>query len=125
MKRKTPSDQKNTRSKRHKASRKKRTRKLERTPKYVEQGERNAKENKERLKYKGEYVEKSNARRKYKDAPENRPRRGHQQREANHKGSEKEEEVSRVLAGFSLTLRPRKIQISFNNRRLILASVYN
>ena len=26
-------------------------------------------------------------------APENRQKRGHQQREANHKGSEKEEEV--------------------------------
>ena len=51
--------------------------------------------------------------------------RGHQQREVNYKGSEKDEEVSRVLSGFSLTLRPRKIQTFFNNRRLILASVYN
>ena len=47
-------------------------------------------------------------------APENRLKRGHQQREANHKGSEKEEEVSRVLSGFSLTLRPRKIQNFFS-----------
>ena len=61
---------------------------------------------------------------KSKDAPENRLR-GHQQREVNYKGSEKDEEVSRVLSGFSLTLRPRKIQTFFNNRRLILASVYN
>ena len=29
---------------------------------------------------------------------------------ANYKGSEKEEKVSRDLTGFSLTLRPRKIQ---------------
>ena len=68
---------------------------------------------------------KSNARRKYKDAPENRPRRGHQQRETNYKGSEKDEEVSRVLSGFSLTLRLRKMQTFFNNRRFILASVYS
>ena len=33
----------------------------------------------------------------------------HQQREANHKGFVKDEEVSRVLSGFSLALRPRKI----------------
>ena len=58
-------------------------------------------------------------------APENKLKRGHQQREANYEGSAKEEEVSRVLSGFSLTLRPRKIQIFFTNRRLILASVYN
>ena len=32
---------------------------------------------------------------------------GHQQREANYRGSAKEEEVSRVLSGFSLTLGPR------------------
>ena len=56
---------------------------------------------------------KSKVRRKYKDAPENKLKRGHQQREANYKGSEKEEEVSRVLSGFSLTLRPRKIQTFF------------
>ena len=37
-----------------------------------------------------------------KDAPEYRLRRGHQQREANYKGSKKEEEVTRVLSGFSL-----------------------
>ena len=49
-----------------------------------------------------------------KDAPEYRLRRGHQQREANYKGSKKEEEVTRVLSGFSL------MQSS-----LILASVYN
>ena len=52
-------------------------------------------------------------------------KRGHQQREASYKGSEKEEKVSRVLSGFSLALRPRKIQSFFTNRRLILASVYN
>ena len=46
-------------------------------------------------------------------------------REANHKGSEKEKEVNCVLSGFSLTLRPRKIQTFFPNLRLILASVYN
>ena len=48
-----------------------------------------------------------------KRSPENRLKRGHQQREANREGSEKEEEVSRVLSGFSLTLRPRKIQNFF------------
>ena len=62
--------------------------------------------------------------RKYKDPPENRLRRDHQQR-ANYKGSEKDQAVSRVISGFSLTLRLRKIQTYFNNRRLILASVYN
>ena len=47
-------------------------------------------------------------------APENRLKRGHQHREANHKGSEREEkEVSRVLSGFSVTLRLRKIQRFF------------
>ena len=51
--------------------------------------------------------------------------RGHQQREANYKGFEKNEVVRRVLSGFSLTLRPRKIQTFFNNRCLIPASVYN
>ena len=66
------------------------------------------KENKKRHNYKGEYLAKSNARRKYKDVPENRLRRGHQQREASYKGSEKDEEVSRVLSRFSLTLRPKK-----------------
>ena len=69
------------------------------------------------------YRRAGNARKKYKDAPENRLIGGHQQREANYKGPEKEEEVSRVLSGFSLTLRPRKIQTFFTNRRLILASV--
>ena len=58
-------------------------------------------------------------------APENKVKRGHHQREANHKGSEKEEEVSRVSSEFSLTLRPKKIQTFFPNLRLILASVYN
>ena len=67
----------------------------------------------------------SNARRKYKDAPENRLCGGHQQREANFKEYEKEEEVSHVLSGFSLSLRLRKIQMFFTSRRLILASVYN
>ena len=51
---------------------------------------------------KGEYLVKSNVRRKYKDAPENRLKRGHQQIEGKYKGSEKEEEVSRVLSGFLL-----------------------
>ena len=83
------------------------------------------KENKKRLKSKGEYLTKSNARRKYKDAPENRLKRGHQQREANHKGSEKEEEVSRALSGFPLTLRSRKMQTFLTNRRLILAFGHN
>ena len=59
-------------------------------------------------------------------APENRLKRGHQQREANYEGSAKEEEVSRVLSGFSLMLRPRKNSNFFvTNRRLILASVFN
>ena len=54
-------------------------------------------------------------------------KRGHQQREANYKGSEKEEGVSCVLSGFSLSPRPRKIQtfFFFTNRRLILAWVFN
>ena len=46
-------------------------------------------------------------------APENRLKRSHQHREANHKGSKKEEEVIRVLSGFSVTLRLRKIQRFF------------
>ena len=58
-------------------------------------------------------------------APANGQKRGQQQREANYKGSEREEEVSRVLAEFSLTLRPRKIQTFFTNCRLILASGHN
>ena len=45
---------------------------------------------------------------KIQRAPENRLKRGHQHREANHKGSEKEE-VIRVLSRFSVTLRLRKI----------------
>ena len=124
MKRKRPSDKKKPRNKRRKASREKRTRKLERTTKLAEYGERNAKENKKRHKYKGEYLAKRNARRNDKDAPENRLRRGHEQREANYKGSEKEEGISRVLSRF-FSFSPRKIQNFFNNRRLILASVYN
>ena len=56
---------------------------------------------------------KSNARRKYKDGIKNSLKRGHQQREANYKGSEKEEKVRCVLSGFSLMLRPRKIQTFF------------
>ena len=54
-------------------------------------------------------------------------KRGHQQTEANYKGSEKEEEVGRVLSGFPLTLRPRKkIPFFYINGLLILilASVY-
>ena len=47
-------------------------------------------------------------------ASENRLKRGLQQREANHKGSAKEEGVSDVLSGFPLTLRPRKIQTFFS-----------
>ena len=65
---------------------------------------------------------KSNVRRKCKGL-KNRLKRGHQQREANYKESEKGVEVSRVISGVSLTLRPKKIKIFFNNRRLILASV--
>ena len=51
---------------------------------------------------------------KYKDAPENRLKRGHQQREAYHKGSEEEKEVGLVLSGFSLTLRPQKYYLLKN-----------
>ena len=40
--------------------------------------------------------------------PENRLKRGHQQREAIHKGSEKEEEVSRVLSGFFSYVKAQK-----------------
>ena len=42
-----------------------------------------------------------------------RLKRGHQQREAKYKGSGKEEEVSRGLPVFSLTLRPRKFKPFF------------
>ena len=45
---------------------------------------------------------------------ENRRKRGHQQREANYKESEKRGEVSQG---------PEKLKPLFNNRRLILASV--
>ena len=40
---------------------------------------------------------------KIQRAPENRLKRGHQQREANYEGSEKEEEVSHVFLGFLLS----------------------
>ena len=53
--------------KRHKASQEKRARKLERTPKQAEYDETNAEENKKRHKLKGEYLAKSNVRRKYKE----------------------------------------------------------
>ena len=56
---------------------------------------------------------KSNARRKYKDATGNRLKKGHQQREANHKGSEKEEEIGHDLSVFPLTSRPRKLLTFF------------
>ena len=53
--------------------------------------------------------------------PENRLKRGHQQREAIHKGSEKEEEVSRVLSGFFSYVKSQKnsnlfSQSSFDTR---------
>ena len=50
--------------------------------------------------------------------PGNRLKRDHQQREANYKVSEKEEKLSRVLSGFSHTLRPRKIQTFFSQSSL-------
>ena len=57
-------------------------------------------------------------------APENRRKRGHRQREANYKESEKRGEVSRVLYRFFfLRQGPEKLKTLFNNRRLILASV--
>ena len=40
--------------------------------------------------------------------PPYRLKRGHQQREANYKGSTKEEKVCRVLCEFPLTLRPKR-----------------
>ena len=66
------------------------------------------KEDKQGHKWKGEYLAKSNTRRKYKEAPENRLRRGRQQSEVNYKGSMKEEEVSHVLSGFSLNALAQK-----------------
>ena len=57
---------------------------------------------------------KSNARKKLEVAPENRLKIDHQQRQANYKGSEKEEEVGRVLIWFFRTLRPRKILTFFS-----------
>ena len=58
---------KKARKKRHKASQEKRARKLERTPKQAEYDETNAEENTKRHKLKGEYLAKSNVRRKYKE----------------------------------------------------------
>ena len=71
-------------------------------------------ENEKRHKYKSKYLAKSNARKKFEVAPENRLKRDHQQRQANYKGSEKEEEVGRVLIWFFRTLRPRKIPTFFS-----------
>ena len=76
-------------------------------------------DNKGKKKYKGEYLDKSNTRRKYKEAPENRLRRGRQQREVNYKGSKKEEEVSHVLSGFSLNALAQK------NRNLFYQSSFD
>ena len=58
---------------------------------------------------KGELSSEEQREQEIQRAPKYRLKRGHQQREGNHKGSEKEEEVSRVLSGFSVTLRPGKI----------------
>ena len=55
---------------------------------------------------------------------ENRLKRGLQQIEANYKGSMKEEEVSRVLSGLSLTLRLRKIQTLFYQKVRIPQIIY-
>ena len=55
---------------------------------------------------------------------ENRLKRGLQQIEANYKGSMKEEEVSRVLSGLSLTLRLRKIQTLFYQKVRIPQVIY-
>ena len=46
-------------------------------------------------------------------APENRLKRAYQQREANHKRSEKEEEVSRVIWAFSYAKAQNNSNISF------------
>ena len=57
-------------------------------------------------------------------ALENRRKRGHQQREANYKESEKRGEVSRVLYRFfSYAKAQKNSKLFFNNRRLILPSV--
>ena len=55
---------------------------------------------------------------------ENRLKRGLQQIEANYKGSMKEEEVSCVLSGLSLTLRLRKIQTLFYQKVRIPQVIY-
>ena len=55
---------------------------------------------------------------------ENRLKRGLQQIEANYKGSMKEEEVSRVLSGLSLTLRLKKIQTLFYQKVRIPQVIY-
>ena len=55
---------------------------------------------------------------------ENRLKRDLQQIEANYKGSMKEEEVSRVLSGLSLTLRLRKIQTLFYQKVRIPQVIY-
>ena len=55
---------------------------------------------------------------------ENRLKRGLQQIEANYNGSMKEEEVSRVLSGLSLTLRLRKIQTLFYQKVRIPQVIY-
>ena len=55
---------------------------------------------------------------------ENRLKRGLQQIEANYKGSMKEEELSRVLSGLSLTLRLRKIQTLFYQKVRIPQVIY-
>ena len=61
----------------------------------IRQEEREKKTRKD-ISKKGEYLARRNARRKYKDAPENRLRRDHQQREANFIGSEKEEGTGKL-----------------------------
>ena len=112
------------RSKRRKTVREKRARKLERTLKRLN----TARVTRKRIR-KGILKKRISGEEQFEEemlrAPENRPKRGHYQREANHKGSEKEEGVNRVLSGFSLTLRPSKLQTIFPNLRLILPPVYN
>ena len=67
---------------------------------------------------------KSNVRRRFKE-PQKTDWKGEINKEKRTTGSEKEEEVSRVLSGFSLTLRPEKFKAFFPNLCLILASVFN
>ena len=102
------SESRKTRRKVRKRAKISRTRREERE---IEQGKALVK----RRIYSGEQREKE-----IQIAPENRLKRGHQQREANYKGFEKEEEISHVVWGFSLTLRPRKFKPLFTNRRFIL-----